>query len=446
MKILFFLFAFFFSGLLMAQGNEFQNYLKHFENVSLTNPDELNSRLASDIPMDESLLIPEAYVGQYIIGASLADDSDCRYYYSAKASCGDYVLAFAFREFADFPTRWGNGIRECLMMVYTPNGERKDSRLICRSSNETISRLLILSGASDGEAGAAGSTLCSVAVDETTLLDCVNGSEGIYEGMNYLRSYSVGYDGGIRNEVNWFNKKANVKAKKLLSGSDEMLKCGRYRQYFSVDTARLNHAYRMLVSHPQDAAAEKEFFDAFPDTWEQLQATYQYIPDKEYDLSMFRQAQNHLDVWYGLTSIPDSLYCRKLVGIAVGGRLNGIDVGQEMKFGLKPLLEWAMEEKANPMFAAVSQMRKGHQFEFWEFYWSSILYRNEKDVECRRLSKQFVERYPEEVEIMQTAYKYFHNGVNCVGNGFEDMNEKYWKGVEPKDASKAKYWESRLKQ
>ena len=57
---------------------------------------------------------------------------------------------------------------------------------------------------------AAGSTLCSVAVDETTLLDCVNGSEGIYEGMNYLRSYSVGYDGGIRNEVNWFNKKAKI--------------------------------------------------------------------------------------------------------------------------------------------------------------------------------------------------------------------------------------------
>lgn len=190
-----------------------------------------------------------------------------------------------------------------------------------------------------------------------------------------------------------------------------------YAQYFPVDTARLNNAYRELVKEPQSVAAQRNFFDAFPDTWEKFIMTYQCIPDKEYDLTMFFNATPHINALYNLNTIPDSIYCRKLIHVSIGGRLNQ-DVAHDF-WGLRILLKWVMKNKMETMFAVLSELRKGHQFEFWAFYWSNVHYRREINKEFDLMKMQNEKIHPREVEIMNDAYKYFHNGVNYVGNGFE---------------------------
>lgn len=188
-------------------------------------------------------------------------------------------------------------------------------------------------------------------------------------------------------------------------------------QYFPVDTARLNRAYAVLMAHSESPKAQRDFLAAFPDTWEDFIMTYQYVPDRNYDRSMFYRAKEHIDALYGLDEIPDSVYCRKLIHIAIGGRINP-DVAHDW-FGIRPVLHQTMKVRPDGMFAQLSRLRKGHRFEFWAYYWSTPFYRKEIDLEFRRLRDFALQNYPDEVEFMSDAFKYFHNGVNYTGMGFE---------------------------
>ena len=189
-----------------------------------------------------------------------------------------------------------------------------------------------------------------------------------------------------------------------------------FAQYFPVDTARLNNAYKNLMNDPHNAETQKNYFDAFPNTWNEFIMTYQYISDKEYDLAMFFHAVDHINALYELNTISDSLYCGKIISIAIGGRINQ-DVANELG-GLKILVKWVMKTKMNAMFALLSKLRKGHQFEFWSFYWANVNYRKEINMEFDAIKQKNEKTYPKEIEIMADAYKYFHNGVNYTGNGF----------------------------
>ena len=208
-----------------------------------------------------------------------------------------------------------------------------------------------------------------------------------------------------------------MKKKLLIAILAMIMTSSVYAQYFPVDTARLNLTYKSLMENPKDPVAQKNYFDAFPDTWDKFIMTYQYFPNKEYDLSMFFRASDHVAALYDLNTIPDSIYCRKLIHLAIGGKINP-DVAHDW-WGLKPLLRWGMKTKMDTMFTTLSKLRKGHQFEFWAFYWSNMYYRKEIYDEFGRLKLKGEKLYPKETEIMSDAFKYFHNGVNYVGMGFE---------------------------
>ena len=47
-------------------------------------------------------------------------------------------------------------------------------------------------------------------------------------------------------------------------------------QYFPVDTARLNNAYKVLLQNPQSSKSQSDFFRAFPDNWDDFNSTYKY--------------------------------------------------------------------------------------------------------------------------------------------------------------------------
>ena len=83
-------------------------------------------------------------------------------------------------------------------------------------------------------------------------------------------------------------------------------------QCFPVDTAKLNAGYRELTNLPNTLERQKAFFDAFPENWREFIGTYQYVPDKGYDLSMYGQAYEHIDALNTrMALIEDSVYCKK---------------------------------------------------------------------------------------------------------------------------------------
>jgi hypothetical protein len=182
-------------------------------------------------------------------------------------------------------------------------------------------------------------------------------------------------------------------------------------QTFLVDTAKLNSSYRKLVGQPNTIERQKAFFDAFPNTWSEFITTYQYVSKKDYDLTMYRLAQKQIEALGGrVTLINDSLYCRKIVNVAIGGVLDA-----DAPSYYRDLLHRVMWDKMDVMLYTISQLRKGHQMLFWQFYWSSNVKSKPLETEFYRLSKLNIDSYPEEMKIMKTAFDYFYDGVNIDG-------------------------------
>lgn len=187
-------------------------------------------------------------------------------------------------------------------------------------------------------------------------------------------------------------------------------------QTFLVDTAKLNSSYRELVDKPNTIERQKKFFDAFPNTWREFITTYQYVSKNDYDLTMYRLAQKQIEtLGERTTMINDTLYCRKIVNIAVGGIYDA-----DAPNYYKDLLHRVMWNKMNAMLYIISQLRKGHQMQFWQFYWSSNAKSKRLETEFNRLSKLNIDSYPEEVKVMKIAFDYFHDGVNIDGGYFKE--------------------------
>ena len=179
-------------------------------------------------------------------------------------------------------------------------------------------------------------------------------------------------------------------------------------QYFPIDTAKLNISYRELMSLPNTKERQKAFFEAFPNNWKEFIGTYQYMPNDDYDLTMYCHAQEHIEALYTrVTLISDSVYCRKLVDIAIGGQLDS-----DAPNYYKVLLHKIMWRKMDGMLQAISKLRKGHQMQFWQYYWSNNTKSKPLETEYQRIVKLNSEDYPEEMKIMEIAFKYFYDGVN----------------------------------
>lgn len=67
------------------------------------------------------------------------------------------------------------------------------------------------------------------------------------------------------------------------------------------------------------------------------------------------------------------------------------------------------------MLTAISKLRKGHQMQFWQFYWSNSVKSDKLETEYRRLYKLNADKYPEQMKIMEIAFQHFYDGVNMGG-------------------------------
>ncbi|MDR3118602.1 MAG: hypothetical protein LBU44_04180, partial [Mediterranea sp.] len=117
-------------------------------------------------------------------------------------------------------------------------------------------------------------------------------------------------------------------------------------QCYPVDVAKLEAAYQALTKNPNALKRQQDFFNAFPSTWMEYILTYRYpYPRRKNDETMYYDALKHVEALKNLTLIPDSIYCEKLVDLAVGGKWDA-----EAASHLKILLFRTMENRRDAMF------------------------------------------------------------------------------------------------
>ena len=178
-------------------------------------------------------------------------------------------------------------------------------------------------------------------------------------------------------------------------------------QYYPVDTLRLNKAYNAIINGPNTLEKQTEFFRAFPSTWLEYTLTYLYSPDKSFDNRMSQLTTQHCTIFGdSLYLINDTTYCNKYINLVIG--LN--DTGENC-ITLQENLHGAMIKYGDTMMHLISKLRKGHQMQFWMFYWSSTDETAWRE-EVVNLKNKYNKQYPQEIKIMQLAFEFFENGID----------------------------------
>ena len=192
-------------------------------------------------------------------------------------------------------------------------------------------------------------------------------------------------------------------------------------QYFIVDTLRLNKAYDELLSNPQSLEKQKEYFNAFPCNWAEFYDTYKYCSNDGYDLSMYRRANEYIQALGNCTAINDTLFCNRLIALSVGASIDA-----DAPCYLKMLLHNTMEKKSDVFMYCLSKIEKGHQMQFWQFYWSNIVDGNAKAdaKEFKALYKKYKRKYLQMMKRMDIAFENFSGGVLFISEFYDFMKDK----------------------
>ena len=190
-------------------------------------------------------------------------------------------------------------------------------------------------------------------------------------------------------------------------------------QYFPIDTARLNNAYEALSLNPQSYDRQMEFFEAFPNNWYEYYGTYRYCDKKDYDLSMYDIASEHVRALENCTAINDTLFSNRLIALSVGAAIDA-----DAPNYLLMLLHSFMNRKSEVLVYSLSKIAKGHQMQFWQFYWSCITDSDDKRSEFKKLYGKYRRKYPEMMKRMAVAFENFHNGVDFIST-FQKLFEFY---------------------
>ena len=190
-------------------------------------------------------------------------------------------------------------------------------------------------------------------------------------------------------------------------------------QYFPVDTALLNKTYRKLLKNPQSRELQLDFFKAFPDNWDDFNSIYRYSDKDGYDLSMYSQAYQHIKALGECYEINDTLYCNKLITLSVGASLDA-----DAPNYLQGLLHYTMQQRNDVFLFCLSKIEKGHQMQFWQFYWSNISDGQRQEKEFKVLYNINKEKYPCLMKTMSIAFEYFNNKVLYMEDFKHLMNSK----------------------
>lgn len=159
---------------------------------------------------------------------------------------------------------------------------------------------------------------------------------------------------------------------------------------------------------------EKVFFEQVPSVWDDF---LNYCGDDG------KLGYNRIDTLANLTSIEDTLYCAKLINLAIGATYDVDETNffQELlhkKMGCVVCNPHCKESLHDVMFRILSVIAKGDQMRFWQFYWSSLKHEEDgggeshyhKD-ELNRIMALLEKEFPAMKRTVSIAYDYFNSGV-----------------------------------
>jgi hypothetical protein len=83
-----------------------------------------------------------------------------------------------------------------------------------------------------------------------------------------------------------------------------------------------------------------------------------------------------------------------------------------------------MKNRSDVFMHCLSKIEKGHQMQFWQFYWSSIMDNDEKKKEFKILYRKYKRKFPKMTKRMGVAYKNFSDGVLFISTFYDKMKGK----------------------
>lgn len=187
----------------------------------------------------------------------------------------------------------------------------------------------------------------------------------------------------------------------------------------------LQKEYQELLGCKDSAQAQKDYFNAFPDTW------VDFIR-MEYDLKENGDIYGYIKAFSELSAINDSVYCIKLFNLC-----NGADYDSDSSNLLHAMLHREMKEgkRLYIMLWLLAHVKSGDVMRFWEYYWSQLYFEESDGIhnggckydDCKgdydRLRNIIKKGYPAMVEPFSVAYKYYHHGVFFIGDPYP---ASYW--------------------
>lgn len=134
---------------------------------------------------------------------------------------------------------------------------------------------------------------------------------------------------------------------------------------------------------------------------------------------MYYKAFEHIEALENCTTINDTLYCNRLIALSVGAVLDS-----DAPNYLQKLLHYTMQHKNDVFMHCLSQIEKGHQMQFWQFYWSNRIDGKNQKQEFKELYNINKKKYPCLMKTMSVAFEYFNNKVLFIEDFINMMNSK----------------------
>ncbi len=226
------------SCIIIAQENRsFKDYVSHFKEKQL--PCQMNvDSVWSYFPQRASrggsyanYNIPAEYIKQYICPS--AQKCDCSntnewYLYGIKMNLGKYLAVVVSKRSDNYPTKFGRGLRNCLLIVYNGEGKMISRKTIAQDSFQHF----FFGKFSKGN---EPDTLLSLFIERGSMLEYTDRSNSLFKGILDSYVYTVDKQGMIKEtktagkaaKVQWTEKKIKIletwdlvpeqKAKSLIS-------------------------------------------------------------------------------------------------------------------------------------------------------------------------------------------------------------------------------------
>ena len=135
---------------------------------------------------------------------------------------------------------------------------------------------------------------------------------------------------------------------------------------------RLKELYHKSTSSSDSLDFQKQFFFAFPKSFKEFNNTFGYVtkstdPEKEEISVLYLESEKYLDLFFRLTIIPDTLFYKKIIDIAIGGHWDADGVNY-FQYGLRKKVF------ANPKmtFDLIKNKVDNDIESFWSFFFQSI--------------------------------------------------------------------------